>query len=238
VTALDPARGTRVGRHIRKLDHIGIATTDMPAAAALFAGVLGATLLSGGDNDRTGIRLMQLSCGGFKVELMQPLRDDSPISPRLAKYGPGFHHLTFVVDNIVETIDDLAAAGVGTVGANLASANWRECFLAPRQTFGTLLQMVDTVRRWDVPTTAYSIDDVLNGGVVWNDFVDCLRAVKSGSDLQRPCASSGPAQAQGRGVRAGSGRWYEGSLRSRLICAPVRTSSAISGVSGTAVIAA
>jgi methylmalonyl-CoA/ethylmalonyl-CoA epimerase len=181
VTAPGMAPDTGVGRHIKKLDHIGIATTEMEAAVALFVGVLGATLLSGGDNDKTGIRLMQLSCGGFKVEFMQPLRDDSLISARLAKHGPGFHHLTFVVDDIAETIDDLAAVGVGTVGANLASPNWRECFLAPRQTFGTLLQIVDTVRRWDVPATAYSVDDVLSGGVVWKDYVDCLQPV-AGSD--------------------------------------------------------
>jgi methylmalonyl-CoA/ethylmalonyl-CoA epimerase len=175
MTGAEVTSASGIGRHIRKLDHIGIATTDMPAAAALFTGVLGATLLSGGDNDSTGIRLMQLSCGGFKVELLQPLRGDSLISPRLATYGPGFHHLTFTVDDIVATIDDLADAGVGTVGANLASPNWRECFLAPGQTFGALLQIVDTVRRWDVPTTAYSVGDVLNGAVVWNDYVDCLR---------------------------------------------------------------
>jgi hypothetical protein len=149
----------------------------MSAAVGLFAGVLGATLISGGDNDRTGIRLMQLSCGGSKVELMQPLRDDSLISSRLATHGPGFHHMTFVVDDVVETMDDLAAAGVGTVGTSLASANWRESFLSPKQTFGTLLQIVDTARRWDIPTTAYSIEDVLNGAVVWNeDFIDCLRS--------------------------------------------------------------
>jgi methylmalonyl-CoA/ethylmalonyl-CoA epimerase len=176
VSAPGAARATDVARRIRKLDHIGIATTDMAAAVALFAGVLGATLISGGDNDRTGIRLMQLSCGGFKIELMQPLRDDSLIVPRLAKHGPGFHHVTFLVDDLVETIDGLAAAGVGCVGTNLASPNWRESFLDPRQTFGTLLQMVDTTRRWDVPTTAYSVEDVLNGDVVWNDYVDCLRS--------------------------------------------------------------
>jgi methylmalonyl-CoA/ethylmalonyl-CoA epimerase len=113
VTGAAVTSANGIGRHIRQLDHIGIATTDMPAAAALFTGVLGATLISGGDNDSTGIRLMQLACGGFKVELMQPLRGDSLISPRLATYGPGFHHLTFAVDDIVATIDDLAElAGV------------------------------------------------------------------------------------------------------------------------------
>jgi methylmalonyl-CoA epimerase len=169
------ARAADVAGHVRKIDHVAIATTDMPEAVALFAGMLGATLIAGGDNDVTGIRLMHLSCGGFKIELMQPLRDDSLIAPRLARYGPGFHHLTFMVDDLPETIEDLAAAGVATVGTNLASPHWRESFLAPRQTFGTLLQMADTTRRWDVPATSYSIEDVLGGRVVWNDYVDCLR---------------------------------------------------------------
>jgi methylmalonyl-CoA/ethylmalonyl-CoA epimerase len=148
----------------------------MREAAALFTGVLGATLLAGGDNDRTGLRLMQLACGGFKVELMQPVRDDSLISRWLAKHGPGFHHMTFVVDDVEEAVAGLEAAGVGTVGTNLASENWRETFLSPRQTFGTLLQMVDTARRWDIPATSYSVSDVLDGKVMWTvDYVDCLR---------------------------------------------------------------
>jgi len=167
---------TNTAQHVRKLDHVGIAVTDMAAAAALFAEVFGATLISGGDNDLTGIRLLQLACGGFKVELMQSLRDDSLISPRLASHGPGFHHMTFVVDDLIQTMADLSAAGVGTVGVNLASANWRECFLGPKQTFGTLLQLVDTVQRWDVPATDYTIDDVLSGAVVWTDYIACLRS--------------------------------------------------------------
>jgi methylmalonyl-CoA/ethylmalonyl-CoA epimerase len=154
---------------------MGIAVTDMAAAAALFTGVFGATLICGGDNDLTGIRLLQLACGGFKVELMQPLRDDSLISARLAGHGSGFHHMTFLVDDLVQTIDDLSATGVATVGVDLASANWRQCFLAPEQTFGTLLQLADTVRRWDIPATDYTIDDVLRGGVAWHDYVACLR---------------------------------------------------------------
>jgi len=172
----DPGGGvTGIEAHIRRLDHIGIATASMPEAVAVFAGVLGGTLISGGDNHETGIRLMQLSCGGFKVELMQSLREDSVVAKRLARHGPGFHHLTFFVDDLVQTVGDLAAAGIATVGTSLASPRWRESFLPPAMTFGTLLQLVDSTRRWDVPTTAYTIDDVLGGRVVWEDYVECLR---------------------------------------------------------------
>lgn len=177
--------GARGVARVRTLDHVAIATHDMAEPASLFVDVLGASLIAGGDNDRSGLRLMHLRCGGFKVELMQPLRADSPISPRLAQRGPGFHHLTFMVDDLVETIDALSAAGLSTVGTSLDSPRWRETFLPPRATFGTLLQLVDTARRWDVPTTDYGLDDVLAGRVEWRDHVACLRSETSGPKRSR-----------------------------------------------------
>jgi methylmalonyl-CoA/ethylmalonyl-CoA epimerase len=59
-------------------------------------------------------------------QLMQPLRDDSPIVPRLSKTGPGFHHITFIVDDLPRTMGELDAIGFGTVGAKMESPRWRE----------------------------------------------------------------------------------------------------------------
>jgi methylmalonyl-CoA/ethylmalonyl-CoA epimerase len=47
--------------------------------------------------------------------------------------------------------------------------------LPPQFTFGTLLQLVDSTLRWDVPTTEYTVEDVLAGDVVWLDYLACLR---------------------------------------------------------------
>jgi methylmalonyl-CoA/ethylmalonyl-CoA epimerase len=164
-----------VARRIRSLDHVAIAVEDMAPAAHLFVDVLGATLLSGGDNDDTGLRLMQVSCGGFKVELMQPLSDGSLISSQLARHGPGFHHMTFMVDDVPATVDALEAAGLTTVGTDLDTTNWAETFLTPRQTFGALLQFVQTELRFGQATTEYSVEDVLAGRIVWINRVACLR---------------------------------------------------------------
>jgi methylmalonyl-CoA/ethylmalonyl-CoA epimerase len=174
-----PIRASRhagaVATHVRNLDHIAIAVHDMSEAATLFVDLLGASLIAGGDNDGTGTRLMHLACGGFKLELMQPLRPDSLIAPRLEKSGPGFHHMTFVVDDLTETIDALDAVGIVAAGTDLSSPRWRETFLPPQRTFGTLLQLVDTTLRWDVPTVDYTLGDVLAGDVVWVDHIACLR---------------------------------------------------------------
>ena len=166
---------SQVAERIRSLDHVAIALEDMAPAVTLFLDVLGGTLLSGGDNDDTGLRLMQVACGGFKVELMQPLRGDSIIAAHLARRGPGFHHMTFMVDNLPATLDALQLAGLETVGTDLETKNWAETFLAPRQTFGALLQFVHTELRFDQVATEYSAADVLAGRVVWVDRMACLR---------------------------------------------------------------
>lgn len=170
---MKPARDVSAG--IRRLDHVAIAANDLSQPLALFVDTLGGRLIAGGDNDQTGTRLIHIQCGGFKLELMQPLRADTPVAARLDKHGPGFHHLTFVVDDLLETIDGLEWAGHTTTGTLLDSPHWRETFIRPRETFGTLVQFVDTDRRWDVPATQYTLEDVVAGKVVWRDFVACLR---------------------------------------------------------------
>jgi methylmalonyl-CoA/ethylmalonyl-CoA epimerase len=165
----------KAGAHIQKVDHVAIVVPDMADAMPLFHDALGGHFIAGGDNDGTGIRLMHLMLPGFKLELMAPLREDSIVSRHLEKRGPGFHHVTFFVDDVLATVDALEADGFSTTGTDVSSRNWNETFLRPSQTFGALLQFVATTRDWDVPTHDYALEDVLAGRVVWRDFVACVR---------------------------------------------------------------
>jgi methylmalonyl-CoA/ethylmalonyl-CoA epimerase len=166
---------TPAGKQIKKVDHVAIALEDMAAALPLFRDALGGKFLAGGDNDETGIRLMHLMLPGFKLELMQPLRANSIVSRNLEARGPGFHHMTFFVDDVPATVDALENGGFRTTGTAVDSVNWQETFLRPADTFGALLQFVATPREWDLPTRDYELEDVLQGRVVWRDFVACLR---------------------------------------------------------------
>ena len=168
--------GGTVSDRVRHLDHVAIATEDLAGAATLFVDVLGGRLLSGGDNDETGTRLMQVACGGFKVELMQPVRSDSTLARHLAKHGEGLHHLTFMVDDVPLTIRSLDELGYETVGTDDSSRDWAETFLSPRQSFGSLIQFCATSLHFDVATEGYTVADVLAGRVVWRERVACLRS--------------------------------------------------------------
>lgn len=170
------AGGGNVSERIRHLDHVAVALVDMAPAARLFIDVLGGRLLSGGDNDETRTRLMQVACGGFKVELMQPLHADTTLARHLGKRGEGLHHLTFMVDDVPSTVSSLDACGYDTVGTDTSPPNWAETFLSPRQSFGALIQFCATTLRFDVEADSYGVDDVLAGRVVWRDRVACLRA--------------------------------------------------------------
>jgi methylmalonyl-CoA/ethylmalonyl-CoA epimerase len=158
-----------------RVDHLGIVVPSVADAVPLYRDALGGRFLVGGDNDVTGVRLVHFLLPGFKIELMQPLRDDSIVSDFLAARGPGFHHLTTMVDDLPGTLDDLTARGFRTVGTDLSSPRWSETFLSPRDAFGSLLQFVSTTLRWDAPVPGIELDDVLAGRVVWRDWVACLR---------------------------------------------------------------
>lgn len=160
---------------IRRVDHVAIAVPDIAATLPLFRDALGGRFISGGDNDDTGIRLLHLMLPGFKLELLQPLRDDSVLARSLERRGSGFHHMTFFVDDVLATIDALEVDGFTTTGTDVSSRAWSETFISPSNSFGALLQFVSTTREWSLPARDYALEDVLAGRVVWRDYVACMR---------------------------------------------------------------
>lgn len=182
---MDCEQGQRIplgqtASHIRTVDHVALAVESLAEAAAFFQGVIGARFLCGGDNDDTGIRLMHLALPGLKLELMQPVRADSLLAAGLRKRGPGFHHMTFLVDDVASTACALHSDGFDPIDTDTRLSAWSETFLSPRSTFGALLQFVSTDLRWDRATSEYSADDVVAGRVVWRDYIACLRRPEEG----------------------------------------------------------
>jgi methylmalonyl-CoA epimerase len=162
--------------NLRKVDHVGIVVSAIAEAIPLFHDMLGGRFIAGGDNDETGIRLVHLALPGFKLEIMQPLRADSVLQRHLDRRGPGFHHMTFFVDDLPSSIAELETAGFDMAETDLSSPRWREAFISPKLSFGTLLQFVDTTLAWDEPAPGIALHDVLAGRVVWHEHIPCLRS--------------------------------------------------------------
>lgn len=159
------------------VDHLGIAVTSIPEALPLFCDVLGARFILGGDDPVLGIRTVQLALPpGVKLELMQPLRDDSYLHGYLAARGPGFHHLTVFVRDLPTALAALDAKGFEVVDTELSSPRWRVTYVRPRSGFGTLLQIAETSVDWHEPIAGVTLEAVLAGEVVWDDERPTLRS--------------------------------------------------------------
>jgi methylmalonyl-CoA/ethylmalonyl-CoA epimerase len=154
---------------VQRVDHIAIAVSDLRPAVTLFQGVFGAEFMHGGDDPRIDIRTVQLRMPpGIKIELMTPTKPTSYLQAFIDKKGEGFHHMTIMVDDVEQTIDDLGGAHFQLVDTNLSHPKWRETFMRPSQGFG-LLQIVDSDGDWMTPTTEYTLEDVLQGRIIWRD---------------------------------------------------------------------
>lgn len=161
---------------VRRLDHVAVAVYDLAPALRLYVDRLGARFVLGADNDETGMRIIHLQLGGFKLELMQPLSEDTLLARHLAKRGEGFHHLTFVVEDMATAIDALAEHGITTIGTDLDNPAWAETFVRPADAGGVPVQLVTTDRDWSQPVDGIELDDVLAGRAVFEEAWPCRRA--------------------------------------------------------------
>ena len=130
------------------LDHLGIAV-DAPAACDLFAALLGAAPYKTETVEREGVRTVFFGDDGApgaapKLELLEALRDDSPVAGFLAKRGPGLHHVAFEVENLEREMDRVRALGIRLLAdAPRPGADQTEIiFLHPKDTGGVLVELV------------------------------------------------------------------------------------------------
>jgi hypothetical protein len=127
------------------LDHVAIATDDVQATLGALVGDLGGTIFSGGDG--YGFRWVQVRLGedggGMTVEVLvewEPQRNDF-LARFLARHGPGQHHLTFKVPDLAATLERVRRDGFEPVSVDLRDPHWKEAFLQPRQSHGTVVQL-------------------------------------------------------------------------------------------------
>lgn len=153
---------------LRHIDHLGIAVRDIAAAATLFVDLLGGRVVNGGDDAVLGIRTVQLAFpGGFRLELLQPLREDSGVGRFLARRGEGFHHLTVMVDAVEAAVAELEAAGYELVDTDLSDPLWRQTYVRPRSGHGILLQVVESPIDWSRPIREVTLEGIVRGGYRW-----------------------------------------------------------------------
>jgi methylmalonyl-CoA epimerase len=95
-----------------RLDHIGIAVSDIDAALAFYRDALGLEIEAAEEVTSQRVRAHFIPAGEAALELLEATADDSPIAKYVAKRGPGLHHITLRVDDIRAALEQLKARGV------------------------------------------------------------------------------------------------------------------------------
>jgi methylmalonyl-CoA/ethylmalonyl-CoA epimerase len=131
---------------IRRIHHVGVAVANLEESVALYRTALGAELVHRASNEKEGLEAAFLRVGDGELELMAPLRDDSPVGKFLAKRGPGLHHVAYGVTDIVKALTDARAAGLELIDAvpRMGMHGTRIAFVHPKSLNGVLTEFVET----------------------------------------------------------------------------------------------
>ncbi|MBZ9699174.1 MULTISPECIES: methylmalonyl-CoA epimerase [unclassified Mesorhizobium] len=128
-----------------RLNHVALAVPDLTAAVAAYRNTLGAEVTEPQALPEHGVTVVFVDVGNTKVELLEPLGDDSPIAAFLEKNpSGGMHHLCYEVDDILAARDQLKAAGARVLGDGnpKPGAHGKPVlFLHPKDFFGTLIEL-------------------------------------------------------------------------------------------------
>jgi methylmalonyl-CoA/ethylmalonyl-CoA epimerase len=130
---------------LTRIDHLGIAVTDLDEALALYGGVFALLTHHRETLEDQGVEAVALQVGESTIELLRPTRDDSPIARFLAERGPGIHHVAYRVDDIEAALTELREAGVRLIDQTprIGLAGTRIAFVHPKSTFGVLSELVE-----------------------------------------------------------------------------------------------
>lgn len=137
------------GEHtITAVDHVGIAVADLDEAIAWYADTLGLVATHVETNEEQGVREAMLSApgdAGAAIQLLAPLRPDSPIGKFLDRNGPGIQQMAYRVADIEATSAALRAKGVRLLydEPRRGTADSRINFLHPKDAGGVLVELVE-----------------------------------------------------------------------------------------------
>ncbi|MGQ0845849.1 MAG: methylmalonyl-CoA epimerase [Sporichthyaceae bacterium] len=133
---------------INRIDHVGLAVHDLDAAIAFYERTFGMTLVHEEVNEEQGVREAMMAVGdsGSCIQLLAPLREDSPIGKFLAKNGEGIQQMAYNVDDIDAISAHLRDAGVRLLydAPKRGTANSRINFLHPTDAGGVLIELVQS----------------------------------------------------------------------------------------------
>ena len=131
-----------------RLDHVGIAVSDLGASLAFFRDALGLEVDLTEEVASQRVRAHFLHAGAASLELLEATSPESAIAKFVARRGPGLHHVALAVDDIDAAIAHLTSRGVRMIDAvaRPGAEGAMVAFIHPSAAHGVLVELKQAVR--------------------------------------------------------------------------------------------
>lgn len=129
---------------LTEIDHIAIAVRDLDAAVAYYQATYGVVVDHRETIERDGVEEALLKVADSYVQLLTPIRDDSPVAKWMEKRGEGIHHVGYRVDDCAAALERVKAQGHQVIddAPRPGSRGTTVAFVHPKTAFGTLIELV------------------------------------------------------------------------------------------------
>ncbi|WP_310620455.1 methylmalonyl-CoA epimerase [Flexibacterium corallicola] len=130
---------------IGRLNHVAIAVPDMEEALKIYRDTLGGVVSKKEPQPDHGVSTVFVELPNTKIELLEPLGENSPINAFLERNSAGgIHHICYEVDDIIAARDQLVSKGARILGdgePKIGAHGKPVLFLHPKDFLGTLTEL-------------------------------------------------------------------------------------------------
>lgn len=129
----------------KKIAHIGIAVQQIADALKFYTETIGLELEAIEEVESEGVKIAFLKVGETRIELLEPLHDDSPIKRFLAKRGEGIHHIAFEVEDLEIRLSSLKEQGIRLINEEpkRGASESQIAFIHPKESHGVLVELCE-----------------------------------------------------------------------------------------------
>jgi len=127
-----------------KIDHLGIAVRSIGDALSFYKDALGLELSSSETVEDQGAHVAMLPVGESRIELLEPVSEETVIARFIAKRGEGLHHVCYEVDDMEAALARIASRGGRVLEGypRLGAEGNRVAFVHPSTAHGVLIELV------------------------------------------------------------------------------------------------
>lgn len=129
----------------QKIAHIGIAVHSIEESLPFYTEQLGLTLEKIEEVESEQVKVAFIRIGESRIELLEPLSEQSAIEKFLKKKGEGIHHIALEVNDIEQRLQDLKDHGIRLINEKpkIGGNNAKVAFLHPKSTHGVLFELCE-----------------------------------------------------------------------------------------------